>query len=67
MDRIKQEPALVVGLVQATLALLLAFGVGLSSDQMAAILAVTSAVLALVVRSKVTPVAKFGTMADPAP
>lgn len=56
LDRIKSEPAIVGGLVQAVLGLLLAFGVNLSNEQTGAILAVTAAVLALVVRSKVQPV-----------
>jgi hypothetical protein len=57
LNRIKSEPALVSGAVQAVLGLLLAFGVKLTDVQTAAILAVTAALLALVVRSKVTPVA----------
>lgn len=54
-ERIRREPALVVGLVQAILALVVAFGLDLSGEQTAAILAVTAAVLAFVVRSQVTP------------
>jgi hypothetical protein len=57
MDRIKAEPALVAGLVQAVLTLVVAFGLDLSTEQVAAILTVTAAVLALVVRSQVTPTA----------
>jgi hypothetical protein len=56
MDRIKAEPALVAGLVQAVLTLVVAFGLDLSTEQVAAILTVTGAVLALVVRSQVSPV-----------
>lgn len=51
----KREPALFYGLVNSVLALILAFGVDLSTEQTGAILAVTSAVLAVVTRSKVTP------------
>jgi hypothetical protein len=51
-----REPALIAGLVQAVLALLISFGVDLSQEQTGAILAVTAAVLALVVRARVTPV-----------
>lgn len=58
MNRIRTEPAVVAGVVQAVLALLLAFGVPLTQEQMGAILAVTAAVLALVVRSQVTPTGK---------
>lgn len=51
----KREPALFLGLVQTVLALVLAFGVDLSTQQTGAILAVTAAVLALITRSRVTP------------
>lgn len=50
-----REPVMVYGLVQTILALILAFGVDLSTQQTGAILAVTAAVLALITRSKVTP------------
>lgn len=53
--RIRREPALVAGLVQALLAALVAFGVPLSPEQTAAVLAVSAAVLAFVVRRQVTP------------
>jgi hypothetical protein len=49
------EPALVLGAVQSVLALLLAFGVDLTTEQVGAILAVSAAVLSLLVRRKVTP------------
>lgn len=58
LDRIVKEPALVTGLVQAVLVLVVVFGLHLSDAQTGAILAVTTAVLALVVRSQVSPVAK---------
>lgn len=48
-----REPELVIGFVQAVLALLLAFGVSLTQSQVGAILAVTAAALALVTRRKV--------------
>lgn len=50
-----REPALILGLVQSVLALVLAFGVELSEEQVGAILAVTAALLAVVTRSRVTP------------
>lgn len=50
-----REPALILGLVQTVLALVLAFGVELSTEQTGTILAVTAAFLAVVTRSKVTP------------
>jgi len=52
---IKNEPALIVGLVQAILALVLAFGVDLSEEQIGSILAITSVILAIVTRMLVTP------------
>ena len=51
-----REPALILGAVQAVLALALAFGLDLSVEQTGAILAATAAVLAVVTRSQVTPV-----------
>lgn len=55
MNVLRTEPALVAGAVQALLALLVAFGLPLSDAQVGAVLAVTAAVLAVVVRSTVTP------------
>ena len=52
----ENEPAAFVGFAQAILALLLAFGVQLTVEQVAAILSVTSVGLGLLVRRKVTPV-----------
>lgn len=52
-----REPALVLGAVQAVLALVIAFGLKLSVEQTGAILAATAAILAVVTRSQVTPVA----------
>lgn len=51
----KREPALILGFVQTVLALVLAFGVELDTEQVGAILAVTAAVLAVVTRQQVTP------------
>lgn len=55
LDKIRNEPVLITGLVQAALALAVTFGLGVSEEQVGAILAVTAAVLALVARSRVTP------------
>lgn len=60
LTRIKAEPALVAGFVQAVLALVVAFGLDLSPEQIGAILAVTAAGLALFTRSRVSPVAPDG-------
>lgn len=52
-----REPALIIGAVQAILALVVAFGLRLTTEQTGAILAATAAILAVVTRSQVTPVA----------
>ncbi|GAB3952585.1 hypothetical protein GCM10029976_091060 [Kribbella albertanoniae] len=54
----KREPALILGVVQAIIALAVSLGFGLSTEQVGAILAVSAAVMALVTRSQVTPTAK---------
>lgn len=54
MDTIRNEPVL-VSLAAALIALAVAFGVGLSADQQAAIMAVVVIVAGLITRSKVTP------------
>jgi hypothetical protein len=60
LDKIRNEPVLITGLVQAALALVVAFGLDVSQEQIGAILAVTAAVLALVARARVTPVENGG-------
>lgn len=50
-----REPVLVIGFVEAILALVAAFGLDLSAEQIAGIVAVTSTGLALFGRSKVSP------------
>ncbi len=59
LERIKNEPAVISGIVAAALALLLAFGADLSTEQIGSIMAVVAAVLALLVRSQVTPTNKL--------
>jgi len=51
-----REPAMVLALVQAVIALVVAFGLQLEPDQIGAILAVTAVVLGLITRSRVSPV-----------
>jgi hypothetical protein len=51
-----REPAMVLALVQAVIALVVAFGLSLEADQIGTILAVTAVVLGLVTRSRVSPV-----------
>lgn len=51
-----REPAMVLALVQALIVLGVSFGLRLSPDQTAAILALAAIVLGLVTRSRVSPV-----------
>ena len=46
-----REPAMVLALVQAVIALVVAFGLSLAPDQIGAILAVTAVILGLITRS----------------
>ncbi len=50
-----REPAMVLALAQAVIALVVAFGLSLALDQIGAILAVTAVVLGLITRSRVAP------------
>lgn len=52
----KREPALITGLLNTALALVVAFGAHLSATQIGAILATSSAVLAVITRTQVSPV-----------
>jgi len=49
------EPAVIVALVSAVIALAVSFGLDLSTEQVGAIMAVVTIVAGLVTRSKVTP------------
>jgi hypothetical protein len=51
-----REPAVILGLVGAVIALGVGFGLNVTPEQTGLILAATSAVLAFVTRSQVTPV-----------
>jgi uncharacterized membrane protein len=57
LARIRTEPALVSGLIAAALALGISFGLPVSAEQLGFIMAAVTAVLAVLVRSQVTPVA----------
>lgn len=50
-----REPALILGLVQAALALAIGFGLRLTPEQMGLVMAFTAALLAVITRSRVTP------------
>lgn len=58
IERVKDEPALVSGLVQALLGLLLTFGLPLTDEQVGAVMVLTAALLAFIVRAKVMPARK---------
>jgi hypothetical protein len=58
LQRIKEEPALVLGLLQAVVALVIAFGLRLTEEQIGAIVAFSALALALVTRQAVTPLAR---------
>ncbi len=62
-----REPALFYGDVNATIALAVSFGLELKPDQIGALLAVTSALLALVTRTQMTPNVKLNVPEVPAP
>jgi hypothetical protein len=51
----KTEPAVIVALVTAVIALAVSFGLNVSQEQQAAVIAVVVIVAGLVTRSKVTP------------
>lgn len=55
LTRIDREPVLITALVQAIVALIVAFGVPLTQVQAATIMGVTAAILAIVCRGQVTP------------
>jgi hypothetical protein len=57
LDKINAEPVLVFAFVQALVGIVSAFGFNLSAEQTSAILVLTGAVLAIVCRGKVSPVA----------
>jgi len=68
LAKVNTEPAIVSAAVVAVLNALVLLGVvTLTPDQVAGVNAAVVAVLALVVRNRVTPVAKYGDMVDPAP
>lgn len=56
LERIKNEPVMLKEILVAALGLGAAFGLDLSAERTAAILLMASAVLALFVRQRVTPV-----------
>lgn len=61
-----REPALILGALQAVIALAISFGLDLSPGQVGAILAASAAVLAVVTRSQVSPSATVAAEQHPA-
>jgi hypothetical protein len=53
--QIQQEPVLFQGVIQATLALGMSFGLGLTVNQVGTIAAVSAAILSFITRRNVTP------------
>ena len=53
--KLKTEPAIIISLAAALLALAAAFGLPLTQEQTAAVMAVVTILAGLVTRSKVTP------------
>lgn len=53
-----REPALILGLIQAVLALAIGFGLDISPEQFGLIMAASAALAAVIVRSQVTPTSK---------
>jgi hypothetical protein len=62
---IKHEPALMVGLLQALLAVSVTFGLSLEPEQVGAIVALATAASAVFLRRQVTPVTTSGETAEP--
>ena len=54
-NNLKNEPAMVVALLQAALTVAVSFGLDLSTEQMSALAALAAAAGALLVRQRVTP------------
>lgn len=52
-----REPAVIIGVVQALIALGVAFGLSITAEQVGMINAAVAAVLAFITRSQVTPMA----------
>lgn len=57
-ERIQNEPVLVLNLVNAVIAAVVVFGVDLTMAQQVAIIGISTSVLNIIARSKVTPVRK---------
>lgn len=58
MRKLNTEPAVIVSLISAIVALAVSFGANLTGDQVGAIMAVVVIVAGLVTRTQVTPAAR---------
>jgi hypothetical protein len=56
IDRINNEPVMVLAVVQAVLALVISFGLEVTPEQVGTITAVAAATLGLFARAQVSPV-----------
>lgn len=65
--RFKDEPALVLALVQAVIAVAVSFGLDLSPEQVGSILALSAAAAAVFLRQRVTPSHLAVESAEPEP
>ena len=54
-----REPALILAFIQAALAVAIGFGLDVSPEQLALILAATAALLGLITRQSVTPTSQL--------
>ncbi len=54
----KREPAVILNAIGALIALAVGFGLDITPEQVGLVLAATTAILGLVIRSQVTPVDK---------
>lgn len=57
-NRFQEEPVMVLEIVQAALALIVGFGIGLSGEQVALIMAFSATVVGFLTRQRVTPLAR---------
>lgn len=64
LEKIQREPALLVGLAGAVIAVLVSFNVALTQGQQAAIIGLVIAVGAIIVRQSVTPNVSVGAKQD---
>jgi len=61
---LRREPVAILGALQALLAVAVGFGLNLTNEQTALLLAAVAAVLSLVTRSKVVPAGKVFLVRD---